>query len=38
MTDKQKYAIKLAIITMDKNFDRYYNMACRNCETGVCVG
>lgn len=38
MTDKQKYAIKLAIITMDKHFGRHYNTAYCNRETGVSVG
>lgn len=38
MTDKQKYAIKLAINTMDKHFGRHYNTAYCNRETGVSVG
>lgn len=38
MTDKQKYAIKLAINTMDKHFGRHYNTAYCNRETGVRVG
>lgn len=37
MTDKQKYAIKLAINTMDKHFGRHYNTAYCNRETGVRV-
>ena len=38
MTDKQKYAIKLAINTMDKYFGKHYNTAYCNGETGVSVG
>lgn len=38
MTDKQKYAIKLAINTMDKHFGRHYNTAYCNRETGISVG
>ena len=38
MTDKQKYAIKLAINTMDKHFGRHYNTVYGNRETGVSVG
>ena len=38
MTDKQKYAIKLAINTMDKYFGKHYNTAYCNRETGVSVG
>ena len=38
MTDKQKYAIKLAINTMDKHFFRHYNTVYGNRETGVSVG
>lgn len=38
MTDKQKYAIKLAINTMDKYFGRHYNTAYCNRETGISVG
>lgn len=38
MTDKQKYAIKLAINTMDKHFGRHYNTVYCNRETGVSVG
>jgi hypothetical protein len=37
MTDKQKYAIKLAINTMDKHFGRHYNTAYCNRETNVRV-
>lgn len=37
MTDKQKYAIKLAINTMDKHFGRHYNTAYCNRDTGVNV-
>lgn len=38
MTDKQKYAIKLAINTMDKHFGRHYNTSYCNRETGISVG
>ena len=38
MTDKQKYAIKLAINTMDKHFGRHYNTVYCNRETGISVG
>ena len=38
MTDKQKYAIKLAINTMDKYFGKHYNTAYCNRETGASVG
>ena len=38
MTDKQKYAIKLAINTMNKHFGRHYNTVYCNRETGVSVG
>ena len=38
MTDKQKYAIKLAINTMNKHFGRHYNTVYRNRETGISVG
>ena len=38
MTDKQKYAIKLAINTMDMHFGTHYNTAYVNRETGVSVG
>ena len=38
MTDKQKYAIKLAINTMDKYFGKHYNTAYCNRETGVSIG
>lgn len=37
MTDKQKYAIKLDINTMDKHFGRHYNTAYCNRETGIRV-
>lgn len=38
MTEKQKYAIKLAINTMNKHFGRHYNTVYGNRETGVSVG
>ena len=38
MTYKQKYAIKLAINTMNKHFGRHYNTVYGNRETGVSVG
>ena len=38
MTDKQKYAIKLAINTMNKHFGRHYNIVYGNRETGISVG
>ena len=38
MTDKQKYAIKLAINTMNKHFGRHYNTVYGNRETGISVG
>ena len=38
MTDKQKYAIKLAINTMNKHFGRHYNTVYGSRETGVSVG
>ena len=38
MTDKQKYAIKLAINTMDKHFGRHCNTVYCNRETGISVG
>lgn len=38
MTDKQKYAIKLAINTMNEHFNRHYNTAYSNLNTGVSVG
>lgn len=38
MTDKQKYAIKLAINTMNKHFGRHYNTVYGNRKTGVSVG
>ena len=38
MTDKQKYAIKLAINIMDRNFNRYSNVSYGNRETGVRIG
>lgn len=37
MTDKQKYAIKIAIDTMNKHFSRHYNVVYGNRETGVSV-
>lgn len=37
MTDKQKYAIKLAINTMDMHFSRHCNVVYGNRETGVSV-
>ena len=38
MTEKQKYAIKLAISTMDKHFGRHCNTAYGNRKAGVTVG
>lgn len=38
MTEKQKYAIKLAINTMNKHFGRHYNTVYGNRETGISVG
>ena len=38
MTEKQKYAIKLAISTMDKHIGRHYNTVYGNRRTGVTVG
>jgi len=38
MKDKQKYAIKLAINTMNEHFDRHCNTAYSNLKTGVSVG
>ena len=38
MTDKQKYAIKLAINTMDKHFGRHCNTVYCNRETGISIG
>lgn len=38
MTDKQKYAIKFAINTMDKHFGRHYNTVYGNRKTGISVG
>ena len=38
MTDKQECAIKLAIHTMDRHFDRHWNSAYTNLNTGVSVG
>ncbi len=38
MTEKQKYAIKLAIDTMDKYISRYWNTSYGSCKTGVAVG
>lgn len=38
MKDKQKYAIKLAINTMNKHFGRHYNTVYGNREIGVSVG
>ena len=38
MTEKQKYAIKLAINTMNKHFGRHYNTVYGNRETGASVG
>lgn len=38
MTEKQKYAIKLAIFTMDKYIDRHFNTAYGSRKTGVTVG
>lgn len=38
MTEKQKYAIKLAIDTMDKYISRYWNTSYGSRKTGVAVG
>ena len=38
MTDKQKYAIKLAINTMNKHFGRHCNTVYGNLKTGISVG
>jgi len=38
MTDKQKYAIKIAINTMNKHFGRHYNTVYGNQELGMSVG
>jgi hypothetical protein len=38
MTEKQKYAIKLAIDTMDKQISRHCNTVYGNRRTGVIVG
>lgn len=38
MTEKQKYAIKLAIDTMDKQLRRHCNTVYGNRRTGVTVG
>lgn len=38
MTDKQECALKLAISTMDRHFDRHWNSAYTNLNTGVSVG
>lgn len=38
MKDKQKYAIKLAIDTMDKHASRYWNTSYGSRKTGVTVG
>ena len=38
MTEKQKYAIKLAISTMNKHIGRHYNTVYGNLKTGVTVG
>lgn len=38
MTEKQKYAIKLAISTMDKHIGRHCNTVYGNRRTGVTVG
>ena len=38
MTDKQRYAIKLAIDTMDKQISRHCNTVYGNRRTGVTVG
>lgn len=37
MTDKEKYAIKIAIDTMNKHFSRHCNVVYGNSETGVSV-
>lgn len=38
MTDKQKYAIKLAIDTMGKHVSRYWNTSYGSRKTGITVG
>lgn len=38
MTDKQECALKLAISTMDRHFNRHWNSAYTNLNTGVTVG
>lgn len=38
MSDKQKCAIKLAIIIMNEHFNRHRNTAYTNLNTGVTVG
>lgn len=38
MTNKQECALKLAISTMDRHFDRHWNSAYTNLNTGVSVG
>lgn len=38
MTNKQECALKLAISTMDRHFDRHWNSAYSNLNTGVSVG
>lgn len=37
MTNKQECALKLAISTMDRHFDRHWNSAYTNLNTGVSV-
>lgn len=37
MTDKEKYAIKIAIDTMDKYNSRYWNTRYGSLKTGVSV-
>ena len=38
MTDKQECALKLAINTMNEHFNRHWNSAYSNLNTGVSVG
>lgn len=40
LTEKQKYAVKMAVNIMDRNFNRYANYSYGNRNTGVriCFG
>ena len=38
LTEKQKYALKLAVNIMDKNFNRYANVTYGNRATGTRIG